>query len=85
MGSNGSMNYVDLPRKPSDDEVRAIQDECNKLIRDNLPITVETPDDAKHESLPNDYDKEQGVVRVIKIGDIDRNAYLPFLSQIVNY
>lgn len=73
MGSNGGMNYVDLPRKPSDGELIAIQEKCNEAIRNSLPITVETPDDAKDDSLPEDYDKEKGVVRVISIGDIDRN------------
>jgi misacylated tRNA(Ala) deacylase len=73
MGADGDINYIDLPRKPSDEEMRTIQEKCNEAIRNNLKITVETPDDAKADSLPEDYDKEKGVVRIIKIGDIDAN------------
>lgn len=73
MGAQGEINYIDLPRKPTDEEMQTIQDKCNEAIRDNLKITVETPDDAKSDSLPDDYDREKGVVRIIKIGDIDAN------------
>ncbi|KAF2109215.1 Threonyl/alanyl tRNA synthetase [Lophiotrema nucula] len=74
MGAEGEMNYVELPRKLSDEEIQEIQTRCNEVIRDNIPITVETPQDTKAESLPEDYDKEKGVVRFIKIGDLDYNA-----------
>lgn len=74
MGAAGEMNYVELPRKPSDEELQSIQSKCNELIRDNLPITVETPEGKGSSSLPEDYDKEKGVVRFIKIGDLDYNA-----------
>ncbi|KAF4992651.1 hypothetical protein FGRMN_7052 [Fusarium graminum] len=57
MGADGSMNYVDLQRKPTDEEMQAIPLECAEVIRDNLSIKVETPDDAKHDKLPGDYDK----------------------------
>jgi misacylated tRNA(Ala) deacylase len=68
------MNYVELPRKPTPEEIRTIQEKCNAAIRANLPITVETPSDAKADSLPSDYDKEKGVIRFIKIGNLDYNA-----------
>ncbi|KAH8723989.1 hypothetical protein GQ44DRAFT_709461 [Phaeosphaeriaceae sp. PMI808] len=74
MGTVGEMNYVELPRKPSDSEVKSIQDKCNELIRDNISITVETPEGKGSDSLPEDYDKDRGVVRFIKIGDLDYNA-----------
>ncbi|KAF6835626.1 alanyl-trna synthetase domain-containing protein [Colletotrichum musicola] len=74
MGKSGAMNYIDLPRKPTDSELRAIQARCNEIIRSSLPITVETPDDAKVHKMPQDYDQSKGVVRVIRIGDIDRNT-----------
>ncbi|KAH7303547.1 Threonyl/alanyl tRNA synthetase [Stachybotrys elegans] len=74
MGSNGGMNYVDLPSKPSQEQMQAAQDRCNELIRDNLSITVDTPADAKTERLPGDYDTENGPVRVISIGGLDRNT-----------
>ncbi|TDZ33197.1 putative alanyl-tRNA editing protein alaX [Colletotrichum spinosum] len=74
MGKGGAMNYVDVPRKPTDAEVRAIQTRCNETIRQNVPVTVETPEDAKVHKMPQDYDQSRGVVRVIRIGDIDRNT-----------
>ena len=73
MGAQGEMNYVELPRKPSQEEIQDIQDRCKKAIRENHTITVETPDGAEAPKLPGDYDKEKGVVRIIRIGDIDAN------------
>lgn len=75
MGAENEPSYVDLPRKPSEDEMRDIQERCNETIRNNLRITVETPHYANHDNLPGDYDKEKGVVRVIRIGDLDANTY----------
>ncbi|KAI8317614.1 putative alanyl-tRNA editing protein alaX [Colletotrichum sp. SAR11_240] len=57
MGKSGAMNYVDLPRKPTDAELQAIQARCTEIIRSSLPITVETPDDAKVHKMPEDYDQ----------------------------
>ncbi|KAL5589875.1 hypothetical protein FOVSG1_011742 [Fusarium oxysporum f. sp. vasinfectum] len=74
MGAEEGMSYVDLQRKPMEEEMQAIQNECAELIRENLPIRIETPDDAKHDKLPGDYDKSDGVVRVIHIGDLDTNT-----------
>jgi misacylated tRNA(Ala) deacylase len=74
MGSASEMNYLELPRKPSEEEISSIQAQCIQAIRDNYPITVETPGDVKADSLPTDYDKEKGVVRFVKIGDMDYNA-----------
>ncbi|KAF2007212.1 ThrRS/AlaRS common domain-containing protein [Amniculicola lignicola CBS 123094] len=76
MGAAGEMNYVELPRKPTASEIADIQNRCNETIRSNMPITVETPDQesGKSDSLPDDYDKERGVVRYIRIGDLDYNA-----------
>lgn len=74
MGEDGEMNYLELPRKPSEHEISKIQQRCNEAIRNNLSITVETPRDAKADSLPGDYDRNRGVVRFIKIGDLDYNA-----------
>tara|TARA_R110002003_G_scaffold288_16_gene18479 strand:- start:4880 stop:6208 length:1329 start_codon:yes stop_codon:yes gene_type:complete len=74
MGAAGEMNYIELPRKPSDEEIWTIQEECNQAIRANVAITVETPKGKGSDSLPEDYDREKGVVRFIKIGDLDYNA-----------
>jgi misacylated tRNA(Ala) deacylase len=73
MGSDGGMNYVELGRKPTEQEIKDIQRRCNEIIAKNVAIKVETPLDAKTDSLPADYDKDKGIVRVIKIGDIDEN------------
>jgi misacylated tRNA(Ala) deacylase len=74
MGQPGEMNYVELPRKPSDEGIQTIQQSCNAKIREGIPITVETPEGKGSDSLPDDYDKENGIVRFIKIGDMDYNA-----------
>lgn len=74
MGQPGDMNYVELPRKPSKAEIESIQEECNRSIREGLPISVETPEGKSSSSLPEDYDAEKGVVRFIRIGDLDYNA-----------
>ncbi|KAH6620009.1 Threonyl/alanyl tRNA synthetase [Boeremia exigua] len=74
MGQPGDMNYVELSRKPTDAEIVRIQQECNAVIRENLPVTVETPEGKVSSTLPADYDGEQGVIRFIKIGDLDYNA-----------
>ncbi|KAF2856737.1 ThrRS/AlaRS common domain-containing protein [Plenodomus tracheiphilus IPT5] len=74
MGQPGEMNYVELPRKPTEEKIRTIQEECNRSIRGGVPITVETPEGKGSSSLPEDYDSEKGVVRFIKIGDLDYNA-----------
>ena len=77
MGTTNEMNYVELPRKPSQEETQCIQQKCNQIIQQNFKITVQTPDDATVDSLPDNYDKARGVVRVVKIGDLDNNTYPP--------
>jgi hypothetical protein len=53
-------------------------------------LGAEIPDNAKLGRLPDDYDKENDVVRVVKIGDLDANTYVSlytkilFLSQLTN-
>jgi len=77
MGSQGEMNYVELPRTPSQEVIQETQRKCNEIIQQNLQITVEISDDARATKLPGDYDQENGVVRVIKIDNLDANTYLP--------
>lgn len=73
MGQAGSSNYVDLPRAPSKDELRKIERRCNDIIRDNLAIDVLYPE-GDGVAASNGGDKhEKGVIRVIKIGDVDSN------------
>jgi misacylated tRNA(Ala) deacylase len=68
-----NMNYVELGRKPSEAEISDIQERCNQLVMQNKPITVSTPEDATQDWLPSDYDKENGIVRVITIEGVDEN------------
>jgi misacylated tRNA(Ala) deacylase len=74
MGQPGEMNYVELPRKPTDEEISLIKLKCNATVRENHPVAVETPKGKHSSSLPKDYDGEEGVIRFIKIGDLDYNA-----------
>ncbi|KAI0446416.1 threonyl and alanyl tRNA synthetase second additional domain-containing protein [Xylaria telfairii] len=74
MGQGESLSYVDLPRKPSAEEMRDIQRKCNKAIRDNIAITVTTPVNANSNKLPDDYDKDRGLIRVVSIGGLDQNT-----------
>ncbi|CAE6433549.1 unnamed protein product [Rhizoctonia solani] len=68
-----NMNYVELGRKPSEAEISDIQERCNQVVMQNKPITVSTPEDATQDWLPSDYDKENGIVRVITIEGVDEN------------
>lgn len=82
MGSGNDMSYVDVPRRPSEVEMQSIQEKCNDAIQKNLRITVENSDEAKVDKLPGDYDKERGVIRVVKIGNLDTNTYVGSISDI---
>ena len=75
MGADGGMNYVDLPRRPSETEMQAIQGLCNEVVRDCLRVTVDTPADARTDTLPEDYDREKGAVRMVAIGELDNDPY----------
>lgn len=78
MGSGGSSNYVDLPRTPSKDEIRQIQQRCNEIISENVAIDVVYPEGdglGQANGKTNEDKHEKGVIRIIKIGDIDANPY----------
>ncbi|KAK9459289.1 Threonyl/alanyl tRNA synthetase [Lipomyces oligophaga] len=68
-------SYVEISRKLTDQEVEEVEDECNQIIRDGLDITVEIPTDnsVNTDKLPDDYDLQNGVLRVVHIGNIDAN------------
>lgn len=76
MGLNGAMNYVDITRKPTQEQMLAIQKSCSEEIRNNSAIQVHHPEDAHTGKLPGDYDKSEGLIRVIKIGEIDNNTWV---------
>jgi misacylated tRNA(Ala) deacylase len=83
MGAGNDMSYVDVPRRPSEDEMQSIQEKCNDAIRKNIGIKVEYSDNAKVDKLPDDYDKERGIIRVVKIGNLDANTYFCPSSSVV--
>ncbi|KAH3666381.1 hypothetical protein WICMUC_005649 [Wickerhamomyces mucosus] len=70
-----SLNYIEIPRKISDEEVERIQEEVTEQIINNVSISVTIPhqDDVNTSKIPEDYDINQGILRVIKIGDLDNN------------
>ncbi|CAE6439727.1 unnamed protein product [Rhizoctonia solani] len=68
-----NMNYVELGRKPTENEISEIQEKCTQFVMQNKPITVSTPQDAVKDWLPSDYDKDSGIVRVVTIDGIDEN------------
>ncbi|KAG8689463.1 hypothetical protein FRC11_002479 [Ceratobasidium sp. 423] len=68
-----NMNYVELGRKPTEAEISEIQEKCNQIVLQNKPVTVSTPHDAIQDWLPSDYDKENGIVRIITIEGVDEN------------
>lgn len=45
---------------------------CNQVIAENMLVTVENTMETP-KTLPNDYDAEKGIIRVISIGDLDKN------------
>lgn len=76
--SMGDMiNYIELPKKVEDNIIEEVALKVNDLILENIPISVTTPDehggeiDTSH--IPDDYDLSKGVVRIVKIGELDAN------------
>ncbi|KAK9450752.1 Threonyl/alanyl tRNA synthetase [Limtongia smithiae] len=69
------VSYVEIARKLSDAEVQIVEDRCNDVIRQGVDIWVEVPDKdlVKKDKLPDDYDAERGILRVVHIGNLDSN------------
>ncbi|CUM63319.1 uncharacterized protein PRCAT00000890001 [Priceomyces carsonii] len=71
------INYIELPQKISDEIVEEVNRKVNDIIFEGLPISLTTPDqhggevDITH--IPDDYDLSKGIVRIVKIGDLDAN------------
>ncbi|KAK6463693.1 alanyl-tRNA synthetase [Scheffersomyces coipomensis] len=84
------INYIELPEKVSDEIVNEVNAKVNDLILEDLPIQVVTPDqhggeiDTSH--IPDDYDLSKGIIRIVKIGELDSNpccgTHLSSTSQI---
>lgn len=62
------VNYIEVPRKITPEEIVEVTEKVNHEIFNNTPINVDTP---KSES--EGVNSEKGVMRVVKIGDIDNN------------
>lgn len=85
-----TINYIELPKRVDEDIIDQVGEKVNQAIVDSIPITVEIPDkhgnevDTSH--IPDDYDLSQGLLRIVKIGDLDRNpccgTHLANTSQI---
>ncbi|KAK9239654.1 Threonyl/alanyl tRNA synthetase [Lipomyces kononenkoae] len=69
------ISYIELPRKLTDEEVLDVEERCNDVIRQGLDIWVEVPDKdlVNKDKLPDDYDAQRGVLRVVHIGGLDAN------------
>ncbi|KAJ8101096.1 Threonyl/alanyl tRNA synthetase [Lipomyces tetrasporus] len=69
------VSYVELPRKLTDEEVIEVENRCNDVIREGIDIWVEVPDKSlvNKDKLPDDYDAERGILRVVHIGNLDAN------------
>lgn len=69
------VDYIEIGRKLEEEEVTKLTSQVNDLITKNIPVTVEIPDpeDVTKTKMPKDYDMENGVLRVVHIGDIDAN------------
>jgi len=60
------INYIEIKRKLTNEEIENVMNEFNQLVFENLKVDVELPQTDSH-------DEEKGIMRVIKIGDLDRN------------
>ncbi|EAZ62906.1 Alanyl-tRNA synthetase (Alanine--tRNA ligase) (AlaRS) [Scheffersomyces stipitis CBS 6054] len=84
------INYIELPEKVSDEIVAEVNAKVNKLIFEAIPIEVVTPDqhggELDYSHIPDDYDLSQGIIRIVKIGQLDANpccgTHLSSTSQI---
>lgn len=76
-------NYIELPRKVTRDELDSVQDEVNRAIQDGITISTaivkgedekkETDPSVTSEKIPDNYNVNEGVIRVVQIGEIDKN------------
>lgn len=76
--SMGDMiNYLELPRKVEDSELEEVKRKVDEIVLQALPILVTTPDEHGKEidtsHIPDDYDLSKGIIRIVKIGDLDAN------------
>lgn len=80
---NDYFNYLELPRKLTVEEIEKVTAMFNEIVSINvMPISVEekTADknsdngDVDTKKVPDDYDFNEGILRTINIGELDKNA-----------
>lgn len=65
------INYIEIPRKLTNEEINDISLEVNDEIFNNIKISIEKPtDELTNENIINE---EKGLLRIVKIGDLDKN------------
>lgn len=65
------INYIEIPRKLTTEEINDISLEVNDEIFNNTKISIEKPvNESTNENIINE---EKGLLRIVKIGDLDKN------------
>lgn len=70
------INYIELGKQISEEMVAEVADKVNSLIQESLPVTVIQGDPVKDKEklkIPEDYDINQGIIRIVKISELDHN------------
>lgn len=71
------INYIELPRKVEDSVLDEVKRKVEDIVLQAVPILVATPDEHGKEidtsHIPDDYDLSKGIIRIVKIGDMDAN------------
>lgn len=65
------INYIEIPRKLTDNEMLEISQEVNDEIFNNTEINIEKPQTSNGES--SEVNEEKGILRIVKIGQLDEN------------
>lgn len=70
---NDDEAYVEVPGKPTMEVLREVEKRTNQMIRDGILMRVEVSTE-RPDTLPQDYDAEKGTIRVICLGELERNT-----------
>jgi misacylated tRNA(Ala) deacylase len=72
---NDMINYIELPKQVDQAIIDEVNEKVNQYIMRAIPIEVLTPEEKHHHStnVPDDYDVSKGIIRVVKIGELDEN------------
>lgn len=64
------INYIEIPRKLTDDEIEKVSLEINDQILNNIMVNIEVSNQDGNTDAINE---EKGVMRIVKIGELDNN------------